>query len=62
MSAEIIPFPRSRRPSCFDCEHASVGAVTYCTEFREEILLESEAEDCSEFELLPEIGAGDGRP
>lgn len=59
MSADIIPLPVTPqpKPTCFDCEHASLGPVTYCTKFREEILVESVAEDCEEFEAMPELPA-----
>lgn len=62
MSAEVIPFPQPERPppSCFDCEHASLGAITYCSMFDETIIVESIAEDCPEFQRMPEIGEGHG--
>lgn len=52
MSAEIIPFPeRGRQPDCRLCEHSISGdGGTFCTVFREEILLEGEAaKDCGHY-------------
>lgn len=38
-------------PSCDDCIHAMLGPVTYCTKFREEIIIEElTAAECEEFE------------
>lgn len=38
-------------PSCIDCIHSLIGSVTYCTKFREEILIEElTASECEEFE------------
>lgn len=57
MSADVIPFPQrpERRRSCLICEHASLGAVTYCTVFREEITFETlAAEDCEAYEEDPD--------
>lgn len=55
---EVVAFPEpesEREPTCFACIHASLGPVTYCTKFREEIMLESlAAEDCEEYEEDPD--------
>lgn len=48
----VISFPLFvPKPSCLDCSHAAVGAVTYCARYREETD-PSEASNCPDFDRL----------
>lgn len=64
--ATILSFPIGGRdglmpeepPKCSECEHANFGPHgIFCGMFREPVMFEEIAEECSEFELYPPTAA-----
>ena len=50
-SANVLSLPVVQQTaSCYDCAHARMGSLTFCTVVNESILDETTAQQCPDFE------------